>query len=184
MHGDGDRTSNSDGQHELGDVTSDLVTIVAKNPRISNLGVERPQWIPTELMDGNPSTRTGNNVRASNLGNSSKLAGISKDPQKPTVGGKSVNHSDYRSYVSLVSFDPVQRKLRMSYFKPVISDGVVIVEPKEGIIDEAVERWHDRLVAYFVGKRLPFKTMNIAVKRHKYGLSETFLYSMVSVDLE
>ncbi|GAB2216552.1 hypothetical protein Droror1_Dr00024327 [Drosera rotundifolia] len=132
MHGDGVRRSDSDGQQKLGGITSDLVTVAAKNPI---LGFERPEQIPAELMDGNPSTRVGNDIRATILGNPSKLyrnetnrGSRRKKSVNPTwrrnpgmhgVGNRGLVRLG-RSFASLVNSNPLDRKLKLSFVQPMV----------------------------------------------------------------
>ncbi|KAL9271013.1 Beta-amyrin synthase-like protein, partial [Drosera capensis] len=91
------------------------------------------------------------------------------------LGFKPGQHA--RSFASLVSSDPMERKMKMQFFEPVRKDSiimVIMVEPPAEVVAESVSKWQDCLVGYFVGKRLPFKSVDIAVRKlwNKYGLSE------------
>ncbi|GAB2217051.1 hypothetical protein Droror1_Dr00000209 [Drosera rotundifolia] len=79
-----------------------------------------------------------------------------------------------RTFAVMVRSNPTDKKLRMQYYEPTCENGVIVVEHADEVIDEACSRWSDCLFGYFIGKKLNYKSVSIAVRSHwgKYGLTD------------
>ncbi|GAB2221198.1 hypothetical protein Droror1_Dr00012368 [Drosera rotundifolia] len=128
----------------------ELRTSPSKNP---NSGVERRERILAELMDGDPSTRGGNDVRATDLGNPSKLH------RNETNGGSqsktSVSQRRAMMFLLLILWElmtSLNKGLKLSWEERREEEVVLTKE------DVQIEReyWKHVLIGYLLGDSICF----------------------------
>ncbi|GAB2210926.1 hypothetical protein Droror1_Dr00016215 [Drosera rotundifolia] len=70
-----------------------------------------------------------------------------------------------KSYVSMVSSNCLEKKMKVSFVEPSSEDAVSIFEPNEVILRETNEKLGDYLVGYFINENPRFKMVESAAKK-------------------